>query len=138
MIALSQIEDEAFASGVLGQGAAILPSDGKIYAPADGTITTFFSTGHAISLTAEAGPEILIHVGVDTVQLSGTGFYPKKKQGDRIKTGELLLEVDLEALRSAGYATTTAVIVTNSDQYGNIVPTALPTVESGETLIKIL
>lgn len=138
VIALSQIEDEAFASGVLGQGAAILPSDGKIYAPADGTITTFFSTGHAVSLTAEAGPEILIHVGVDTVQLSGMGFSPKKKQGDRIKTGDLLLEVDLEALRSAGYATTTAVIVTNTDQYGNIVPTALPTVEAGETLIKIL
>lgn len=138
VIALSQIEDEAFASGVLGQGAAILPSDGKIYAPADGTITTFFSTGHAISLMAEAGPRDTDPCRCGHRSVKRNGFSPKKKQGDRIKTGDLLLEVDLEALRSAGYATTTAVIVTNTDQYGNIVPTALPTVEAGETLIKIL
>lgn len=136
--ALSEIEDKVFATGALGAGAAIVPSDGKIFAPVDGRITTFFSTGHALSLTSDDGIEILIHVGMDTVQLKGEGFAPKAKQGDRIKKGDLLLEVDLEKIKAAGCPVTTPVIITNTDQYADIVPTASHTVEAGETLIKII
>ncbi len=99
---LSETPDEVFASGALGQGVAIEPAEGKVYAPCDGTVTTFASTCHAIGLTSDTGVEILIHVGMDTVDMNGDGFSPKKKEGDSVKKGELLLEFDMEKIRSAG------------------------------------
>ena len=85
LIALSDVKDEAFSSGALGNGVAIVPSEGKLYAPCDGEITTFFPTGHAVGITTDKGADILIHVGMDTVKLDGDGFSPKKVQGDKVK-----------------------------------------------------
>lgn len=135
---LSEVEDEAFASGALGQGVAILPSEGKLYAPVDGTITTFFPTGHAVGIMGDNGVEILIHVGMDTVKLKGEGFQPKVTQGAKVKKGDLLLEVDLEKVKAAGYSITTPVIVTNTDDFADVVPSAQGNVKAMDELIVIL
>lgn len=117
VIALEQVEDEAFAQGAVGQGAAILPTDGKIYAPADGHISMVFPTGHAIGMQCDNGAELLIHVGLNTVELKGKYFTVHVKDGDTVKKGQLLLECDVEQVRQAGYPLTTPVLVTNADQY---------------------
>lgn len=135
---LSEVEDEAFASGALGQGVAILPSEGKLYAPVDGTITTFFPTGHAVGIMGDNGVEILIHVGMDTVKLKGEGFQPKVTQGVKVKKGDLLLEVDLEKVKAAGYSITTPVIITNTDDFADVVPSAQGNVTAMDELIAIL
>lgn len=135
---LSEVEDEAFASGALGMGVAIVPSEGKLYAPVDGEITTFFPTGHAIGISGDNGAEILIHVGMDTVKLNGEGFSPKAAQGARVKKGDLLLEVDLEKIKAAGYSITTPVIITNTDEFADVVPEAQGTVKAMDELIALL
>jgi PTS system beta-glucosides-specific IIC component len=136
-IALSDIKDEAFSSGALGQGLAIIPSEGKLYAPCDGEISTFFPTGHAVGITTDKGAEILMHVGMDTVQLNGDGFTPKKQQGDRVKKGDLLLEFDIAKIQAAGLEIATPVIVTNSDDYAEVVPIDAKDVKVGENIISI-
>lgn len=138
VIPLAEIKDEVFSSGALGLGLGIEPSEGKLYAPADGEITTFFPTGHAIGIMTEGGTELLIHVGMNTVELNGKGFSPKKKQGDKVKKGELLLEFDLEAIKKAGYSTETPVIVTNADDLGGVEPTDRETVKHGDPVIQTL
>jgi PTS system beta-glucosides-specific IIC component len=138
VIALSDVADEAFSSGALGQGLAIEPAEGKIYAPLDGEISTFFPTGHAVGITGDNGAEILIHVGMDTVELNGKGFTPKKKQGDKVKKGDLLLEVDLEAVKAAGKPTVTPVIVTNSDDFADVLPAEPGDVTHGQDVITLL
>jgi PTS system beta-glucosides-specific IIC component len=138
IIALSDVADEAFASGALGQGLAIEPSEGKVYSPVDGEISTFFPTGHAVGITGKNGVELLIHVGMDTVELNGKGFTPKKQQGDKVKKGELLLEVDLEAIKAAGKPTVTPIIVTNSDDYENVIPAEPGDVKQGQDIITLL
>lgn len=105
--ALEEVEDEAFSSGALGQGVAILPSEGKLYAPCDGEVVTFFPTGHAIGIVSDGGAEILIHVGMDTVKLDGEGFTPKVAQGAKVKKGDLLLEFDIAKITGAGYSVLT-------------------------------
>jgi PTS system beta-glucosides-specific IIC component len=138
VIALSDVADEAFSSGALGQGLAIEPSEGKIYAPLDGEISTFFPTGHAVGITGDNGAEILIHVGMDTVELNGKGFTPKKKQGDKVKKGDLLLEVDLESVKAAGKPTVTPVIVTNSDDFADVIPAEPGNIIRGQDVITLL
>lgn len=138
VIALSEVKDEAFSTGALGQGLAIVPSEGKLYAPCDGEITTFFPTGHAIGITTEKGAEILMHVGMDTVKLDGDGFTPKKQQGDKVKKGELLLEFDIEKIKEAGLETTTPVIITNSDDYSDVAVTEPKTVNPGDEIVNLL
>lgn len=138
VIALSEVKDEAFSTGALGQGLAIVPSEGKLYAPCDGEITTFFLTGHAIGITTEKGAEILMHVGMDTVKLDGDGFTPKKQQGDKVKKGELLLEFDIEKIKEAGLETTTPVIITNSDDYSDVAVTEPKTVNPGDEIVNLL
>lgn len=138
VIPLAEIQDEVFSSGALGLGLGIEPSEGKLYAPADGEITTFFPTGHAIGIMTDAGTELLIHVGMNTVELNGKGFSPKKKQGDKVKKGELLLEFDLAAIKQAGYSTETPVIVTNADDLGGVEPTDRETVKHGDPVIQTL
>lgn len=132
---LSEVEDAAFSSGALGQGAAIIPEEGKVYAPVDGEISTFFPTGHAIGITSTDGAEILIHVGMDTVKLDGKGFTPKMAQGAKVKKGDLMLEFDLDFLRSEGYHTATPVIITNSQDYANVRSRDTGTVVHGDDVI---
>ena len=117
VIALEQVEDEAFAQGAVGKGAAILPTDGKICAPADGQISMVFPTGHAVGMQCDNGAELLIHVGLNTVELNGKYFTVHVKDGDKVKKGQLLLECDIEQVRQAGYPLTTPVLVTNADEF---------------------
>jgi len=135
---LEKVPDEAFSSGALGKGLAILPAKGKLFAPFDGEITTFFPTGHAIGIHSENGAEILIHVGMDTVKLNGDGFTPKRRQGDRIKKGDLLLDFDIEKITKAGYSVLTPVIVANSDDYADVIPSNEPSAACGQTIITLL
>lgn len=116
VIALDQVEDEAFAQGALGLGAAVLPEDGKIYAPADGQVTMLFPTKHALGMQCANGAELLIHVGLNTVELNGKHFTVHVQEGQSVKQGQLLLEFDGDAIQAAGYPLTTPVLVTNSDE----------------------
>lgn len=136
-VALSDVKDEAFASGVLGKGVAIEPAEGVLYAPADGTISAFFPTGHAIGLTTDTGLELLIHVGMDTVQLDGKGFRPLAKAGDTVKQGQKLLEFDIKLIEEAGYSLVTPVLVTNSDDFEEVASVNAEQVAAGETLLSI-
>ena len=137
-VELSEVEDEVFSREVLGKGIAIKPVNGRVYAPADGVISTLFATGHAVGITTDSGAELLIHIGMDTVKLEGKGFYPKKKEGDRVKKGELLLEFDLEMITKEGFSATTPIIVTNTDAYVDVVPALFGRVKPGDMLLKIL
>ena len=113
VITLSEVKDEAFSSGALGQGVAVVPNEGKLYAPVDGVIAAFFPTGHAVGIQTEDGMEILIHVGMDTVSLDGKGFEKRVNQGDAVKKGDLILEFNLRVIEEAGLSAFTPVIVTN-------------------------
>lgn len=136
--ALAEASDEAFAGGLMGQGIVIVPSEGKLYAPADGEVTVFFPTGHAVAITSADGAEILIHVGIDTVKLDGEGFTPKVKPGDRVKKGDLLLEFDIEKIQAAGYSIETPIIISNTADYTDVVPTDAKTVVHGDDVITVL
>lgn len=135
--ALSEVNDDVFSKEVLGKGAAILPSEGKVYAPADGTLTVFFETGHAVGMQTAGGAELLIHVGLDTVNLQGKYFTPKAKAGDQVKAGQLLLEFDLEAIKKEGYDTVIPIIVTNTPDYSSVLPASEGTVKAGDTFLKL-
>ena len=117
---LKEVNDPTFSTGMLGQGVAIIPSEGKIYAPADGEIAMVFDTLHAVSMTADNGVEILVHVGLDTVELKGEGFEGHVKAGDKVKKGDLLLTVYLDAVKEAGYDTITPMLVCNTDDYAAV------------------
>ncbi|MGN0154519.1 MAG: beta-glucoside-specific PTS transporter subunit IIABC [Lachnospiraceae bacterium] len=138
VIALSEVQDEAFSSGALGDGVAIVPAEGKFYAPCDGTISAFFPTGHAFGITTDGGAELLIHVGMDTVKLDGKGFAAKKQEGDKVKKGELLLEVDLEAVKAAGFSTVTPIIVTNTDDFAGVSKTDKKEVNHGDVVMSTM
>lgn len=138
VVALADVKDEAFSSESMGKGIAIEPEEGKVYAPADGVISTFFPTGHAIGITTDLGAEILIHVGMDTVEMNGDGFEPQKSQGDKVKKGDLLLKFNIDKIKAAGHPVTTPVIITNSDDYADVIPTNAPKVYSGDELIQII
>src|SRR5690606_32855560 len=114
---LAEIKDTAFASGALGQGVAIIPTEGKLFAPVSGTVTALFPTNHAIGVTSEDGAEILMHIGMDTVQLDGKHFTAHVEQGARVEKGQLLIEFDVAAIKDAGFDLTTPVVVTNQDKY---------------------
>ena len=117
---LSEVADDVFAKEVLGKGAAIFPEEGRVYAPGSGEITIFFETGHAIGMKLDNGAEVLIHVGIDTVNLQGKYFTPKVKAGSRVEAGELLLEFDLQAIAEEGYDTVIPIIVTNTPNYRDV------------------
>ncbi len=120
IVPLEQVPDETFASGVLGQGFAVRPSKPCVYAPFDGTVIQTMDTKHAVGLQSEDGMEVLIHVGIDTVDMNGEGFDLKCKEGDEIKRGQLLLSFDPEAIRKAGHPDITVVAVTNSFDYTSV------------------
>ena len=116
-VAITEVPDATFAEGMLGNGIAIEPTEGKVYAPCDATVDMMFTTGHAVSLVADFGAEILIHVGLETVSLEGKPFTVHVANGDKVKKGQLLIEVDLEAVKAAGLPTITPMVVCNTDDY---------------------
>lgn len=136
-VKLENVEDAAFSSGALGKGIAIMPEEGILYAPADGTITAMFPTGHAIGMVNGAGAEVLMHVGMDTVQLEGKGFNPLVQIGDTVKKGQKLLEFDIKLIREAGYSLVTPVLITNSAQFKKIDPTGVDEVNAGDSLLTL-
>ena len=119
-IPLSEVADEIFASEMLGTTVAVEPADGKIVAPCDGEVSNIFETGHAVCITTESGGELLIHIGIDTVKMDGKGFTKKVSDGDKVHAGDILVEADLEEIKNAGYQTTTMMILTNTDEFGNV------------------
>lgn len=121
-VKLEEVKDEAFASGLLGKGVAIMPEEGVLYAPADGLISALFPTGHAIGMTMDNGTELLIHVGMDTVQLEGKGFQTFTAVGDRVTRGQKLLEFDMKLIQEAGYSLVTPVLVVNAGETDEVVP----------------
>lgn len=135
-IALSEVKDDAFASGALGLGAAIIPENGTICAPCDGVVTTVFPTGHAVGIRSRNGAEILIHIGMDTVSLNGKGFDVKVKDGQNVKTGDVLVVADLSIIQAAGLDVTTPVIVTNADDYQSVNAAAAGDIKKGAALVK--
>ncbi|AIQ28625.1 PTS beta-glucoside transporter subunit IIABC [Paenibacillus sp. FSL P4-0081] len=135
---LESLPDEAFASGAMGKGIVIEPSSGKLTSPVNGTVTTVFPTGHAIGITSDGGAELLIHVGVNTVKLKGKHFDKKVQEGDKVVQGQLILEFDLEAIRAAGFVTSTPVIVTNSAEYLDILKNTGSEVTNGEALLTLI
>lgn len=135
---LSDIEDAAFSSGVLGQGVAIMPSDGKVVAPVNGVVTTLFPSLHAIGILSDEGVEVLIHIGLNTVQLEGRGFEACIKQGDRITKGQAILKFDIDVIKEAGYSVVTPIVVTNSSQFLDVVQTESKNIELEDNLITVI
>lgn len=136
--ALSKVEDDAFAQEVLGKGVAIVPKEGKVYAPFDGVVMSMFPTKHAVGLVSENGCEVLIHIGMNTVQLEGKYFEAHVAQGDKVKRGQLLVSFDLEKIRAENYCMDTPVIVTNFGDYMDIVEMASEKVTNAEELLVAL
>ncbi|MFV0579859.1 MAG: beta-glucoside-specific PTS transporter subunit IIABC [Fusobacterium ulcerans] len=119
-IELSKVKDEAFASGSIGKGVGIIPQKGVLYAPADGEISTVFVTGHAVGMVTDKEAEILMHIGINTVEMNGEGFIKKVKDGQKVKAGDILIEFDIEKIKRAGYDTTTMMVISNSEEYSDI------------------
>lgn len=134
-VPLNEVGDEVFASGVLGDGIAIEPYEGIVYAPADCKVTTFFPTGHAIGLTTQEGVELLIHIGMDTVELGGQYFKPLVRQEENLKLGQPMLEFDMEGIREKGYKTTTPVIITNATDDRKVHVTAEREITVGDAVL---
>lgn len=134
---IEESSDAAFASGALGKGVVILPEEGKVYAPVTGTVTVLFPSLHAIGITSDAGVELLIHIGINTVQLNGEGFTAHIKQGDQIKQGQLLVEFDMNKIKEAGYSLETPVLVTNYADVKEVKNTSASFVQLQETLIEV-
>ena len=134
--AMSDAPDAVFASGAMGGGAVVFPTDGACYSPVDGTVTMLFDTKHAVGLVSNDGIEVLIHIGVDTVELGGAPFTAHVASGDAVKAGQLLIEADLDAIEAAGKPTATMVIVTNTDDYASVEP-AIGAVKAGEKLVEV-
>ena len=136
-IPLANVNDPTFAAGILGQGYAVIPSEGNVYAPFDGSVETLMDTHHALGLTSKQGTTLLIHVGLETVSLGGKYFTPHVKQGDTFKKGDLLLSFDLDSLKKEGFDTSTPVIITNTDDYQELKLTKTGEVNAGEEILTI-
>lgn len=136
VIALSEVNDATFSSGVLGEGYAVIPIEGKVTAPFDGKVETLMDTHHALGLVSNSGIEMLIHVGLETVALNGKYFTPKVAEGDSFKKGDVLLTFDLEAIKKEGYDTTTPVVVSNADDYAAFAP-ALGNASAGVKMLEL-
>ena len=137
VVPLADVKDEAFASGVLGNGIAIEPSDGELVAPADGEISSTFETHHAVGMTTADGAELLMHIGIDTVKLGGKHFTYLVNEGDKVKKGQPLIRFELEAIKAEGYPVTTPVIVCNTDDYAAVEAKASGTVKQGDALLEL-
>ncbi|EDS6038680.1 PTS beta-glucoside transporter subunit IIABC [Salmonella enterica subsp. enterica] len=138
VLALEQVPDSTFASGLLGQGIAIIPSEGKVFAPFSGEVSSLFQTKHAIGLLSDSGIELLIHVGIDTVKLEGEPFTAYVKEGDKVRAGDLLLEFNRQAILDAGYDLATPVIINNSDSYQMVDNVSTHRVDAGQPLLRVI
>lgn len=136
-VPMETVEDPMFAAKVMGDGCAIRPTEGKVFSPVNGTITVLAETGHAIGLLSDNGCELLLHIGIDTVNLEGKPFAAHVAVGDKVTVGQLLMDVDLNQIKKAGLPTTTMVIITNTDAYSKIASTTGVTVAAGDKLINI-
>ena len=137
VVALENVNDPVFSSGAMGQGIAVKPSQGVVYAPADAEVSIAFATGHAYGLKTANGAEILIHVGIDTVTMNGEGFEQKVAQGDKVKAGDVLGTFDSNKITAAGLDDTTMVIVTNTADYASVTPVASGSVVKGDAIIEV-
>lgn len=137
LVPLSQVPDPTFGDEILGKGAAVIPAEGKIYSPVDGTVAMLFDTLHAVSITSAEGAEVLVHIGLDTVTLKGEHFEAHVKGGDTVKKGDLLITVDLDAVKAAGFEIITPVIVCNTDDFGAVEGLGTKDVAPGEDIISI-
>ena len=137
VVPLADVKDEAFASGALGDGIAIEPTDGELVAPADGEISSTFETHHAVGMTTADGAELLMHIGIDTVKLGGKHFTYLVNEGDKVKKGQPLIRFELEAIKAEGYPVTTPLIVCNTDDYAAVAAKASGTVKQGDALLEL-
>ena len=137
VVPLESIEDQAFASGMMGKGLAIIPSQGTLKSPVDGEVIALFPTGHAIGLKSDSGIEILIHIGMDTVQLNGRGFSTKVTVGDHVQKGQVLIEFEQELIQSEGYSLVTPVLVTNWEEFSDMILENQEDVTFGQKLISV-
>lgn len=138
VIELKEVDDEVFASGVTGKGVAIVPTNNVVVSPVEGTVSVLFPSKHAVGITTKDGVELLVHIGLNTVMLNGEGFTAFVKQGDKVVCGQKLLEFDKEFILSKGYSLQSPVLVTNADQFSDIVMNKNQTVKTGEELYKVL
>ena len=136
-IALSEVKDETFASGVLGKGMAVIPTKGEVKAPCDATVSMVFDTKHAIGLATDDGLEILIHIGLNTVELEGKYYTVHVSDGDEVKKGQTLITFDMDKIKEAGYDTTTPVIVTNSDDFAEVVQLRAGKVDNDSRVLEV-
>ncbi len=136
-VASGEVNDPTFGEEMLGKGMAIKPSAGRVVAPCDATVDMMFETGHAVSLKTESGVEMLIHVGIDTVNLQGKHYTVHAAAGEQVKKGQLLIEFDKDAIAAEGYDVVTPVVICNSDDYKTFETTVGKTVAEGETVIRL-
>lgn len=137
VVPLADVKDEAFASGALGDGIAIEPTDGELVAPADGEISSTFETHHAVGMTTTDGAELLMHIGIDTVKLGGKHFTYLVNEGDKVRKGQPLIRFDIEAIKAEGYPVTTPLIVCNTDDYAAVAAKASGAVKQGDALLEL-
>ena len=137
LIPLSKVDDEVFSGGMLGDGIAVEPKDNKLFSPCSGTVGHIFDTHHAINIVSDFGCEILLHIGLDTVNLKGKGFEIKVKEGEKVKKGDLLCIFDPETIKNAGLKTTTPMVITNSTEYSRIKTRPECPINVGDSAIKI-
>ncbi|HJB07958.1 MAG TPA: PTS glucose transporter subunit IIA [Candidatus Enterocloster faecavium] len=136
-IPMSQVNDPTFSQEILGKGVAIIPSEGEVKAPADGTVSMIFDTKHAVSMTADNGAEIIIHIGLDTVELKGEHFTALAEAGQKVKAGTPLVRFDMEKIKEAGYDVVTPVIVCNTPQFPDMVCKTGMDVKAGDVIIEL-
>lgn len=136
-VSIREVPDPTFGEEILGKGIAVIPVDGHVYAPADGTISTVFPTGHAVGITTPDGAELLIHIGLDTVELNGEPFEIKVESDQKVKKGDLLIVADLEKIKAAGKDIITPLVICNSDTYANVETFTGKDVEAGDAVVKL-
>ena len=137
-VSLKEVNDPTFAQEMLGKGIAIKPSKGRVVAPVDGEITILFETKHAISIVSEQGVELLIHIGLDTVNLKGENFKTYVKAGDKVKSGDLLIEFDTEKIKEAGYDTITPIVICNTFELTDVKENIIGQVKELDQVIEVI
>ena len=138
LIGLGQVKDETLASGILGKGAAVVPASGSVVSPVNGRVLSVFPTRHAVGIVDENGVELLIHIGIDTVKLEGKYFTAHVKEGDMVKTGDLLVEFDPKAVMAEGYDTTITLLITNSQEFLDVLSAKAGSIKAGQTILTVV